>query len=194
MVSMVSICHLSGHSGAADPAREQAMAFSFEMAQVFHTEFDFCLMNVAWRYGIDREIEKLLGWLAYYRIFSNRWDHIAEDWSRAEALACINWKRKEQGLKPLKKDHFLVEALAIRYHHNTGVHMHRVVKRTEEIDWLVQNRDSLHAQLKEYDRTHPNTPGPYPFMCARDVDDAFNRKHEVGDVIPIDPIERPPSP
>lgn len=186
--------HIDGLALIGALAREQALAFSFEAAQIFFTEFDFCLMNVAARYGIDVEVEKLIGWLAHFRIFSNRWDQIPTAWSRQEALASINWKRKEQGLKPLSAKSFPVAALALRYHHNSGAHQHNVVKRTEEIEWLIRNRERLNAQLKEYDRTHPHTFGPYPFMCARDIDDAFNGKHEVDDVQRIDSVEHDPNP
>ena len=181
MKEITSKGRLSGLALIGALFRESAMRLDFHEADVFQAEFEFCLMNVTDNYGLDREIEHLMGWLAFYRIFSNRWDSVPNDSSRQRALNYLNLKQQKAGLEPIDMKDFRVDALALRYHNASGNHKRRIVRRTPEIEWFTRHREELQKKLDEYDREHPSQPEPYPFISARDVLD----KDPIDEELPI---------
>ena len=137
-------------------SRESLRLGAFDHISLLQIEFNHCLQAVAFRYGFSRDLERLIHWLAAFRIFSNRWDKdIPNAASRAKALAHFNAERDEQRRRPLSKADFWVEALAVRYHTTYAVYRYAPVPITPQLEWLDQNREKLNKAFKAWDNRQP---------------------------------------
>lgn len=167
-----------GHRGELDDlallgalAREAAASYGTYQMERISMEFEFCLQQVKYRYELDTEIQKLIGWLAGYRIFSNRWDPIPTKETRQLARRYLDSVRKEQGLKPLKHNSFAIDALAVRYHKRSGVHLHPIVEQTTEIKRLIRNRVNWQKKLDRQRAKRLPPPCDPLFPLADDIAD-----------------------
>lgn len=131
--------------------RERLAYGALENLGILKQQFDFCLRDAVEKYGIRRDVQQLIGWLALYRVFSNRWDDVPTDETRLQALNTINRKRQRENKTPIKTVGFWVEALAIRYHNYGHCHRYPIVPKTPPICWLEANRATLSRQMDDED-------------------------------------------
>lgn len=144
--------NIAGLTLLAALSRERLRVGAFAHIGLLQDEFNFCLEAVAHHYGFSKDLQRLIHWLAAFRVFSNRWDDdIPNDRSRAKALAHINSRRNEQGKRPLKKSDFWVEALAVRYHTTRALYKYAPTPLTPQLKWLDENRIGLSNAIDDWD-------------------------------------------
>lgn len=131
--------------------REQLMWGEFANLRMLRQGFNDCLRNTVERYGIRKDIGLLIHWLAYYRVFANRWKDVPTRETRSIALNRMNYSRLEENKKPIKEITFWVEALALRYHNSERSYRYPIVPKTPPIFWLEANRATLSRQMDEED-------------------------------------------
>ena len=128
-------------------SREAITHGYFKHIDALRFEFKMSLIHVAFRYGLKKDIEILIGWLAFYRIFMNRWDEIPDDNTRRQALAYIKHSKK-----PNSQSRFWMDALAVRFHNTSVLFKSPIVRYSPDLIWFEDNYARLVATWNEWDQ------------------------------------------